>query len=156
MRLLLPLLLLPFVAACGTSPVTLNEFVASNVTGMTDLSGGTPDWIELFNTTGNDVPLDGWYISDNASNPLRQTLDGLTVPADGYLLLLASGDTSIGANHLNFKLSATGEQVVLSDSEGIVDSTSYGEQTPDIAMARIPDGTGDWTTAEPSPGEANN
>lgn len=156
MRLLLPLLLLPFAAACSAGPVTLNEFVASNVTGMTDLSGGTPDWIELFNTTGNDVPLDGWFISDNASNPQRHPLDGLTVPADGYLLLLASGDTSIGTNHTNFKLSAGGEQVVLSDAEGIVDSTSYGEQTPDIAMARIPDGTGDWTTAEPSPGEANN
>jgi hypothetical protein len=156
MRPLLPLLLLPLIAACGVSPVTLNEFVASNVTGMTDLSGGTPDWIELYNTSAADVALDGWFISDNASNPQRHPLDGLTVPADGWLLLLASGDTSIGTNHLNFKLSATGEQVVLSDAEGIVDSTSYGEQTPDIGMARIPDGTGDWVAAEPSPGEANN
>ncbi len=151
------LLLLPLLAACGSSsPLALNEFVASNVTGLTDVAGGTSDWIELFNTSSADVSLDGWFVSDDAANPQRHALDGLTVPADGFLILYASGDPTIDVDHLIFKLSAVGEQVVLSDADGVVDSVTYGAQTADIAMARIPDGTGDWTEAAPSPGEPNN
>lgn len=151
------LLLLPLLAACAApGPVVLNEFVASNVAGLTDDTGATPDWVELFNLTAADVSLDGWFVSDDVSNPQRHALDGLTVPADGFLLLYGSGDVTLGADHLSFRLSAQGEQLVLSDSEDIVDSTSYGAQESDIAQARIPDGTGEWTEAAPSPGAPNN
>lgn len=150
------LLLLPFLAACAASgPVALNEFVASNIDGLTDDSGGTPDWIELVNTTSSEVSLDGWFVSDDSGNPTRHGLDGLTVPADGFLLLLASGDQSIGEAHLSFKLSAAGEEVLLSSPDGIVDSIVYDEQTSDVSLGRVPDGTGEWDELDPSPGESN-
>jgi len=150
------LLLLPFLLACGaTGPIAINEFVASNQAGLIDDAGGTPDWIELFNTSAAEVSLDGWFVSDDVGNPERHPLAGLTVPGDGYLLLFASGDVAIGDDHLGFKLSAGGEEVVLSSADGIVDATAYSVQTPDVAMARIPDGTGDWAEADPTPGATN-
>ncbi len=157
MRATLPLLLLLLlVTGCSPGgPVVLNEFMASNVTGITDSTGATPDWIELFNTSGEPVSLDGWFLSDASGVPERAPLDGLTVPANGFLLLNASGDTTRGGDHLGFRLNASGEDVVLSDSEGLVDVISYGLQTSDVAMARIPDGVGDWAEAPPTPGESN-
>jgi hypothetical protein len=35
----------------GTNDVVVNEFVASNATGLTDESGAFPDWIEMLNRT---------------------------------------------------------------------------------------------------------
>lgn len=65
------------------------------------------------------------------------------------LLLLAacvpSGSVASGA----------GEDVLLSDPDGVVDAFAFGEQTTDITLARIPDGTGPWSVADPTPGEAN-
>ena len=148
--------LLSLLTGCSASgPIAINEFVASNVSGITDPSGGDPDWIELVNLTSDTVSLDGWFISDDSTNPMRHALDGLEVPGDGYLLLFASGDTTLGEDHLSFRLNLAGEEVVLSEGDKVVDSLSFGAQESDVAFARIPDGTGSWTAAEPTPGEPN-
>lgn len=153
----LALLVLPLLAACTTqpSPVVLNELVASNVSGLQDDQGGTPDWIELVNTSEEEVSLDGWFISDDPDKPQRHALDGLTVPAQGYLLLMSTDAPVQEGAVLSFRLSADGEAVVLSNPEGVVDSIAFGAQRPDTALARSPDATGDWTEAVPTPGGAN-
>ncbi|MCP4872332.1 MAG: lamin tail domain-containing protein [Proteobacteria bacterium] len=154
LRALLPLLLV--LGACGPSgPIVLNEFIASNQGGVVDITGDTPDWIELHNTTWDQVALDGWFITDDPDELDLHPLDGLSVPAKGYLLLYASGDTGIGDEHLPFRLSMAGEEVLLSGPDGVADSFAFGEQTSDTALARIPDGTGSWAAAEPTPGESN-
>jgi len=153
-RRLLPLLLLPALG-CSPGSIVINEFVASNIEGITDSEGGTPDWIELGNRTDGDVSLDGWFLSDDEDTPQRHSLDGLVVPAGGYLVLLASGDVSRGDDHLSFRLSRDGEMVILSDGDGVVDDVAYGAQEGDLALARVPDMTGRWAAAEPSPGRAN-
>jgi len=154
-RTLLLLLLVTLAGCQATGPAALNELVASNTTGLTDTSGDTPDWVELANTSSSEVDLTGWFLSDDAGNPNRHALDGLTLPADGYLILLASGDTTLGGDHLPFKLSAEGEQLVLSSPDGIVDAVNYGPQEADVAYARLPDGDGEWAAATPTPGAAN-
>ncbi len=154
MRLVLPLLLL--LTACDAAgPVVLNEFVASNAAGLVDEADATPDWVELYNPTAEDVALDGWFLSDDTSNPERHGLDGLSVPADGFLLLLASGDPRRGAHHLPFRLKAAGEEIVLLSPGGVADAIVYGAREPDVATARVPDGTGEWQNGTPTPGESN-
>jgi len=159
MRAMSLLLVLPLLAGCpsgdGSGAIALNEFVASNTTGLTDDSGDTPDWLELVNLSDAEVALDGWAISDDSGNPLRHSLDGLSVPGGGYLLLFATADTTRGDDHLSFRLLAAGEEIVLSDPEGVVDQIAYGAQTPDVATARVPNGTGEWVQATPTPGESN-
>ena len=144
-----------FVGCAPTTPVTLNEFVASNATGFTDDAGGTPDWIELYNNDSEDASLDEYFITDDSEEPEKHALDGLSVPSRGYLLLLASGDPDIGETHLSFRLSAAGEEIVFSGPNGVVDEITFGEQVPDEALARIPDGIGEWQETDPTPEEAN-
>lgn len=155
-RLALSLALAACLPACGSGDISLNELVARNATGVTDPNGGTPDWLELHNAGVGSVSLDGWFLSDDPTNPERESLNGLTVPAGGFLVLHASGDVTLGADHLSFKLSGAGEELLLTDPNGEeIDSVSWGELDPDTSWARVPDGVGDWQTAEPTAGASN-
>jgi len=147
---------------CDEAPgLMLNEFVASNSSGVADESGAFPDWIEIHNTSSESVSLAGWFLSDDLDNPTRHALpEDLSIEGGGFLIFYADGDEADGEQHLAFRLSSEGEDVVLTYSDGthfsIVDSVSYEAQATDMAQARIPDGTGDWkTTTTPTPGAGN-
>lgn len=161
-RATLLLMLLPLLAACPTGgDLVLNEFVASNATGHTDESGAYPDWLEIYNPTGSAISLSGYAVSDDTTLPERHLFDAsLEIPAGGYQVFFADGDTIDGPLHLPFRLNASGEEVVLSHDMGegyeVIDQVAYGEQATDTATARIPDGTGDWSEGiTPTPGAAN-
>ncbi|HCP45718.1 MAG TPA: hypothetical protein DIU15_06735, partial [Deltaproteobacteria bacterium] len=150
------------VAGCGEAPgLVLNEFVASNSTGAADETGAFPDWIELHNTSDQTVSLHGWFLSDDLDNPTRHALPSDTsIDAGDFLIFYADGDVEDGGQHLGFRLSAAGEDLVLTYSDRsqftVVDSISYEAQATDTAQARIPDGTGDWQlTTTPTPGSGN-
>ncbi len=59
--------------------------------------------------------------------------------------------------HTNFKLSSTGETVVLTTStNGTVDEVTFGSIGPDISYGRQPDGSNNWFLfAEATPGDSN-
>ena len=140
--------------------VYINEFMASNATTLRGADGTYPDWIELYNSTGQDVDLSGYGVSDNLSQPMKYQLpEGTTIPAGGYLLILCSGNQGLieGEIHAPFSLRAYEEDVVFSDPNGkILDSYSYTRQEEDVSMARTPDGTGAFgACSQPSPGFAN-
>lgn len=151
------------LAGCPAADQSLviNEFMASNSSTLQDESGAFPDWIELHNPTSADIPLGGYALSDDPGEAGRQPLDPDTVvPAGGYTVLFADGDLDEGPAHLDFRLSAGGESVVLSLWDGVqadvVDQVSFGPQTTDVSMARVPDGTGEWELdSTPTPGAEN-
>lgn len=91
----------------------INEILASNVTGTTDESGDREDWIELYNTTDETIPLSGLFLSDNPSNPLKWSFPDTTLGARGFLIIWADEDGKDPGLHANFKLSKSGEQVML-------------------------------------------
>ena len=147
---------------CNVAPtLSLNEFMASNVSTLTDANGGTPDWIELVNTGDEAVDLTGFFLSDDATQLGRGPLpEGVEVEAGGYVLFLCDSDVTDDPQFLPFRLSAGGEELILSydfgDGPEIVEQTSFTGQTSDVSMARIPDGDGEWAeSTSPSPGEAN-
>lgn len=167
--LLLSLLALPLAAGCPSeedpadepSTVVLNEFMASNASVFQDDSGAFPDWIELYNTGTEDVALGSYALSDDLGQPLKHILsDDLVITAGGYLILFADGDVAQGEQHLSFRLTADGEDLVLSRIAGsaaeIIDTHQYGVQLTDISEGRLPNGTGAFTElGTPSPGAAN-
>lgn len=118
--------------------VRINEFVASNDTGLVDEDGDHSDWIELHNT-GGTVDLGGWYLTDSENEPTQWLLPSVELPADGYLIIYASGkDRTSGAFlHANFKLGRGGEFLALiePDGETIADAyqPEYPEQITDIS-----------------------
>ena len=144
----------------GTTPTTLviNELMASNST-ILDPQGDADDWIELKNTGTTTIDLSGMYLSDDRTNPLKwQFPAGTTIAAGGYLLIWVDNDDgdSLGL-HTNFKLSAGGESVVLSDTDAngnaIIDAVDFPALGRDVSYGRSPEGTGSFqalATASPA------
>jgi hypothetical protein len=91
-------------------------------------------------------------LSDDQSNPLRWRIPaGISIPAGGYLIIWTDADSLDGPLHTNFRLSAAGEDVVLSDSSGqLVDLVNFPLQITDTAYARIPNGTGPFVYRVPT------
>jgi len=133
--------------SAAVSSVRLSEACASN--SMVADNGETPDWVEIENTGSEAVDLSGWYLSDNASKPLKWRLP------DGFIL--AAGERKVVFLHENtvgFKLSSEGEAVVLSDKTGrIMDYLVFGAQQQDTSLALE---NSVWkVTYSVTPGEAN-
>lgn len=133
--------------------VMINEFLASNKTGKMDENGKYEDWIELYNATNSPLNLDELHLSDSYSNPSKFTFPVNTIiPAKGFLVIWADEDaTTTSYIHCNFKLSGSGEQLILTNAAGkVLDSLSFGTQGDDISYARCPNGTGPFSAALPT------
>ena len=121
--------------------------MASNST-ILDPQGDADDWIELKNTSNAAVDLSGMYLSDDRAHPKkRQFPAGTTIPAGGYLLIWADDDDGDSPGlHTNFKLSAGGESVVLSDTDAngnaLIDAIDFPALGRDVSYGRTPEGSG--------------
>ncbi|HRX57619.1 MAG TPA: lamin tail domain-containing protein [Eubacteriales bacterium] len=141
--------------------VYINEFMPSNASTIVGPDGSYCDWIELYNTTGSEVDLSGYGISDSPTQPLKYTLpEGTKISAYGVLMIYCTGRvTPDGSAEVEapFALAAYSESVVLSTPAGrILDEYDYTRADTDISFARSPDGTGEFTTtAQPTPGYTN-
>lgn len=132
--------------------LVVNELMADNASTAIDEAGEYDDWIELFNGSDQSIDLSGYYLSDNPSNPLKwQIPQGVSISPQGYLIFWADEDQEQGLLHTNFKLSKSGEVVILSDPQGlVVDSVAFGAQQTDMGYARVPNGTGSFVIQAPT------
>ncbi|MFZ5481177.1 MAG: lamin tail domain-containing protein [Myxococcota bacterium] len=146
-------------AADTAGPVLLavNEFLADNTSFNADETGEFGEWIELWNGGDADLVLDGYSLSDDVETPGDPLRGGLVVPAGGWLVLWADARPEVGPDHLAFDLDAGGGQIGLFYPGGDhLDAIEYGACPPDLAAARVPDGSLDWRAAvTPTPGESN-
>ncbi len=138
----------------------INEFMASNATTVLDSFGVYSDWVEIYNSTLQEIDLSGFGISDSIAQPMKYRLpEGTSIAPGGYLVIFLSGNEGMhnGELHAPFGLRAYEEDVVLSSANGrIVDSCSYSRMDADVSMARTPDGTGEFAqSAQPTPGYPN-
>lgn len=126
-------------AAPRRPALCLNELMPVNLGSVVDELGRKPDWLELHNPTGFDVPLDGWTLTNDPDKPDLQALDGLSVAAGGFLLLWADAHPELGATHLRFALDGVGGSVGLRDPNGHAVLLQYGEMESDTSIARVTD-----------------
>src|SRR5829696_3200029 len=80
-----------FLLTLNCSPaqpaVVINEIGADNRFAF-ELAGDYPDWLELRNTTPNDVDLSDWSLTDAPLLPRRFVFPrGTVVPANGFLVV---------------------------------------------------------------------
>jgi hypothetical protein len=139
--------------------LAINELMPSNRTTIVDEGGAYADWVEIYNSSAEDLDLGGYWVSDTFEQPLRtQLAQGLIVPAGGVLLLWVDSDIVQGDSHLPFNLDREGEAFLLSDPDGaLLDSVEWPIiANSDESYARFPDGTGAfvWCTF-PTPQELN-
>jgi len=154
----------PNDVAVPAGVVLINEWMADNASTIADPADEDyEDWFELFNPGTNAVNLEGFYLSDSITNRTQYRIPaGYVVPARGFLLVWADSESSQNRTnridlHVNFKLGAEGESIVLSSPEGApIDSVSFGAQASDVSEGRYPDGTGpSYTLPLPTPRAAN-
>ncbi|MFT5745846.1 MAG: hypothetical protein ACI9XO_002550 [Paraglaciecola sp.] len=135
----------------NTGDVVINELLAANGETQADEAGEFDDWIELYNTTDFDISTAGLYLSDDIENLQKWALPDVVISGDDYLIVWADSDEEQGTFHAGFKLSASGEVLLLSDENmTVLDSITFGEQTEDVSFARLPNGTGPFEMTFPS------
>ena len=155
---LLVVLLITSLKSSGQN-IVINEVVASNSTTILDEDMSSSDWIELYNWGDSTVNLAGFGLSNEKSLPLKWIFPSLAIPAKGFLLVFASGkDRKTLPLHANFKVSASGEFLSVSDQSGlIIDSIHTPPMITDLSYGRIPDGSIDFAIlSKPTPGSGNN
>lgn len=139
--------------ALGTGAFIISEFCADNDNlrfnnkNVQDEDGDREDWIEIRNPGTADLPLAGWYLTDEVgSNKWRfPTHINTTLGAGRYLIVWASGKdrtNNFARLHTNFRLDPGGEYLALLDPEGNVKSefgfTYPAFSRPDISYGRDP------------------
>ena len=126
-------------------PLIINEVMASNSVSpynsaiLLDEDGDSSDWIEIHNPLGFAINLDGWFLSDDDTNPTKWSFPSVVIPGNGYLLVFASNKNRTGFAselHTNFQLSSGGEYLGLSmpDQQTVSEFTSeYPEQVSGVS-----------------------
>ena len=155
-RLLLTILF--FVSSfIFSQSIVVNEVMSSNSKTIYDEDGDTPDWIEFYNSGTVQVNLKGYYLSDDSLNITKWQFGNIAVNPGQYLVVFASDkDTLIDYWHTNFKISSSGEKILLSDSNGsIVDQVDVPSLDTDVSYGRKSDGSLPWIIQVPTPGSQN-
>ncbi|MBN1126631.1 MAG: CotH kinase family protein, partial [Sedimentisphaerales bacterium] len=128
-----------FMAVNSYVPFLNSTDIHTTVNGIAEHA----DWIELHNTSmDNGVSLEGWYLTDDPENLTKWKFSDVFIPADGYLVVYASGKTAdeypdnfpyvddAGNLHTNFELSGDGEYLALVWSDGVTIVHQYAPQYP--------------------------
>jgi len=136
--------------------LVINEFMADNDSTVTDQDGEYDDWIELFNNGDVELALLGLYLSDDATEPNMWPFPDTTIAAGGYLIIWADEDEDQEGLHANFKISKSGESILLSEATlSIIDEITFDEQITDTTYGRYPNGTGEFMFMPPTFGFEN-
>jgi hypothetical protein len=126
------------------------------------------DWIELYNTTGTAIDIDGWFLSDGNDNLFKYEIaNGTTIGPNGYLVLyedLNFGNVSDPGCHEPFALSENGESLYLSSAQnnvltGYRNVEDFGASETSVSFGRYyKSSTGNYNfvaMSENTPGSAN-
>jgi hypothetical protein len=132
--------------------VVINEVFADSNASLTGFEQS--DWVELYNTSGADISLDGYRLSDSKKleNSNWTFPNGTTINANGYLIVWADKtDTGL---HSDFKLSDSGDSVVLyNDNDLIIDFIDYDKLKDGKSLSR--QGDNNFTKVTPTPEAIN-
>ncbi len=98
----------------------LTEFMADNSATLEDGTGRSSDWIELFNPNPFNLSIAGYFLPDDPNDPMKWRVPSGSIPANGHLVIFASGDDTAGPEemHTNFQLGKAGEYLALVAGDG--------------------------------------
>jgi len=149
----------PEMIGDSISPV-ITEFMAANSSGLLDEDNDFSDWIEIYNPTEDTIQIQGWFLTDDVTNPVKWIFPEYKLAPDTFLIVFLSGKAKeyTGGNiHANFRLDASGEYIALIKPDGITKAWYftgvYPKQYDNVSYATI-DGKYKYTST-PTPGEDN-
>ncbi len=134
-----------------TGDLVINEFMADNDNVVPDPNGEYDDWIELYNNSNNTISLNGYFLSDESGDLSQWAFPDTSIGPNDYLIIWADDEEGQPGLHANFKLSASGEEIVLvAPDTTIVDEVTFGVQITDLSTGRYPNGTGSFVLMNPT------
>lgn len=113
--------------------LVISEFMASNDTGIRDEDQNRSDWIEVLNVSSRDINLNGWFLTDSATDRDRWQFPEHVLSPNESVVVFASGkNRSVAGSelHTNFRLSADGEYLALVQPDGQTVEFSFGASYP--------------------------
>ena len=136
----------------GGPPPTLQQSIPGDIVvseymqNPSAVSDGNGEWLELFNTTGDSINLQGFSIEDQDFDGF--VLPGLTIPARGYLVFGNDGNPAsnggVGVDYVwpasSFFLANGSDEILIKDSTGhLLDMVAYdnGATFPDPNGASV-------------------
>lgn len=146
--------------ATGINDLIISEICILNNSIIQDETGNFSDWVEIYNNGSADVNLQGLYLSDDPTTPLKFQIKAsdIVIAPGKYFLLWADNSAILGSKHLGFKLSV-GESFILYDSiaSQIIDSINLTNDTPDYSTGRdVMNKTAPWLIyTQPTPETVN-
>ena len=148
-----------FESLSSITPLDTGGVFISEVRAAGEPKGNQRDYVEIRNGSGEEVNLEGWFLSDDPDEPKLFTLPELVIPAGGYALVYASSDSSGQSGAIApFGISASGETLLLTRPDGVtVDAFSTGVLRAGVSSGRDatdPSGARRFYD-EPTPGAAN-
>ena len=139
---MVPLLDPPRTPVAGE--VLINEFVAINGTTQ------TTEWVELYNTTSEDLDISLMWIDDisGGGGAPKQIPASTTLTAGGYYVMTFSSFLNNGGDDV---------RLLGTDGTTVHDSHTYTSSTADMSRCRKPDGS-TWSVidCDPTQGSTNN
>ena len=156
------LVLPPLPGGCigDAETLVINEVVTSNGASLSDKTYGSPDWIELYNSTDRDISLHEYRLAKKRVDPDDALpLPDVVIRAGACLVLYANKAQSSyvpgGVVCLDFNLSRGGDLLLLTDNRGnVLQELKIPMLERDISYARRDDGSYGYCAA-PTPNGAN-
>ena len=139
--------------------IKINEFMPDPA-GSDSAKMPEGEWVELYNVGEAAVNVSGWVLYDSDDHhelyitPSNTNTGDTVVPADGFLVVYRNGDRDFSLNNRGY------EEVRLYDGyppsrSTPIDNVSYSGSEENKSWSRIPDGTGNFTITESTPGLRN-
>ena len=139
----------------GGGSLRISEVCSTNKTALKAKDGTSPDWIEIWNTGDSACDLSGIGVSDGDKNRYKFKFPDCAMLGAGEYLIIFCDDTdsSTGALHAAFKISAAGETIYLTAADGTeLDQIALPELDADITYGRLGDS---FALLKPTPGASN-
>lgn len=154
-----PLFLLFSFQTVAQQPV-INEMMASNSSSVQDADGDHSDWLEIYNPSAEPYSLAGHFLSDRADNLTMWAFPDTVIAPHAFMVVFASNkDRAVAGEelHTNFAISASGEELFLTDDGTVIHHVPETPLATDISFGLQTDGNGPFVVfSTPTPGASNN
>ena len=142
------MLILDITNVAYSQNIVINEVLASNTNSIQDEDGTHQDWIELYNDGAITVNLLGFGLTDDPLLLYKWIFPNISIAPGEYLIVWASDKNRSLSGiplHTNFKISASGENIILTNDSGVaIDSVPPANLQSDNSYGRFPNGTGSF------------
>lgn len=132
----------------------LNKVISEAVViNEIESNGSDRDWVEIYNTSDNDIDIAGWYIKDDSPDHFSVKLPQKTIlPAKGYFVFEA--DLPDDVKHFNFGLGSSDKVELYDPGDNLIDEHTWTSHAK-FGLSRIPNGEGDFKDVPLTKGSEN-